>query len=189
MKLFFDTETTGMFDFKASPTASHQPHIVQIGALLTDDLGNDKASIDLIIKPDGWTISPEVAAIHGITTEIAEACGVPLIVALSAFTNLARCADMLIAHNLAFDSKILTAAFVRLQRESFHQTLKQHCTMEQATPICRIPAKWGSKFKWPKLIEAHQHLLGVGFEGAHSAMVDVLACKRIFFAMNPPTLI
>ena len=55
------------------------------------------------------------------------------------------------------------------------------------TPICKMPptpkmlAAGFDKFKMPKLIEAHQHLFGEGFDKAHDAMADVMACKRIYF--------
>ena len=36
LALFYDTETTGLPDFKAPSEAQHQPHIVQLAALLVD---------------------------------------------------------------------------------------------------------------------------------------------------------
>lgn len=183
MKLFFDTETTGKADFKASHESPLQPYIVQLGAVLTEDDGTERVSIDLIIKPDGWKITDEVAAIHGITTDMAERCGVPLFSAASVFNNMLAQADTLIAHNIDFDRMMMRASFFRIGKPFTEAGKAFYCTMKAATNICRIPGNYG--FKWPTLQEAHRHFLKDGFEGAHSAMVDVLACKRVYFALNP----
>lgn len=184
MKLFFDTETTGKADFKASHEAKHQPHIVQLGALLTEDDGTERASIDVIIKPDGWTVSADVAAIHGISTEMAMRCGIPLFSAMSAFNNMLACADTLVAHNIDFDLKMMKAEFFRLGKTFVENGKTIYCTMKNSTNILKLPGPYG--FKWPTLQEAHLHFLKDGFSGAHSAMVDVLACKRVYYAMNQP---
>ncbi|KAG1311504.1 hypothetical protein G6F63_016316 [Rhizopus arrhizus] len=46
------------------------------------------ASLDVIVRPDGWIIPDEGAAMHGITTEHAAAVGVPESLALSLFLEL-----------------------------------------------------------------------------------------------------
>lgn len=43
--------------------------------------------------------------------------------------------------------------------------------------------------KWPKLIDLHTNLLGVGFDGAHEALADVRACAKVFFKMKELNLI
>jgi DNA polymerase III subunit epsilon len=185
VKLFCDTETTGKVDFRASSLASHQPHIVQLGALLTEDDGVERGVLDVIIKPDGWEVPAEAAAVHGITTEIANRCGIPLICALSVFSNLLACADLLIAHNIDFDVSVLLTAFDRLKKEAGADrigSVQRFCTMRATTQLCRLPGKFGD-FKWPKLNEAHRHLFNEDVQGAHDAMTDVRACKRIFFAV------
>nr|WP_299241463.1 hypothetical protein [uncultured Halomonas sp.] len=35
--LFFDTETTGLPDWKVPSDSEHQPHLVQLAAVLADD--------------------------------------------------------------------------------------------------------------------------------------------------------
>jgi hypothetical protein len=51
--------------------------------------------------------------------------------------------------------------------------------MLSSTGICKIPKKQG--YKWPKLSEAYQHFFGEELKDAHDALVDVMACKRIYF--------
>ena len=69
MKCFFDSETNGKADFKAPPEAPHQPRLVQLAAILTTDDCEEVSTINLLVRPDGWTIGPEAEAVHGISTE------------------------------------------------------------------------------------------------------------------------
>ena len=89
LALFYDTETTGLPDFKAPSEADHQPHIVQLAALLVDlDTRQTIQSMDVIVRPDGWTIPDEVAAVHGISTEHAAEVGIPERTAVQMFMEL-----------------------------------------------------------------------------------------------------
>lgn len=78
MNVIFDTETTGKWIYGAPITASKQPNIVQLAALLTDASGETKGQMNFLIKPAGWTIPAETTAIHGITTEDCEKYGIEL---------------------------------------------------------------------------------------------------------------
>jgi DNA polymerase III epsilon subunit-like protein len=77
-------------------------------------------------------------------------------------------------------SEKFAQAVAGLERVRKAQT---YCTMKETTNICKLPGNYG-KFKWPKLTEAHQHFFGIPVEGAHDAMTDVRACKRIFFEIK-----
>ena len=192
MRLIFDTETAGLPIKGAPPGDPRQPHLVQLAALLTEDDGTERAAINLIIRPQGWTIPAEVAAIHGITTEIAERCGVTLNLAMLTFESLYRRADTLVAHNIGFDWLILLTARKRagwppMRRED---ALPQFCTMAASTPHCRLPptermvAAGMSGFKAPKLIEAYRHFFGEDFQGQHDASADVRACARVYLHLQ-----
>ncbi|WP_182340872.1 hypothetical protein [Comamonas koreensis] len=62
LALAYDTETTGLPLFKEPSEHPDQPHIVQLGAILVDlNTRTTIASMDVIIRPDGWTIPDEVA--------------------------------------------------------------------------------------------------------------------------------
>lgn len=190
MKLFFDTETTGKADFRSDHDAPIQPHIVQLAAILTQDDGTERGSINVIIKPDGWTIPDEAASIHGITTEIAEVFGVQLDSALALFSNLIHASDELVAHNIDFDVFVTQCDLLRCRKQPGASVcsdrlgnIRKFCTMKSSTNICKLPGNYG-KYKWPKLTEAHKHFFGTEVEGAHDAMVDLRACKRIYFALT-----
>lgn len=198
--LFYDTETTGLPDFKAPSEAPHQPHIVQLAALLVDaDTRNTIASMDVISRPDGWTIPGDVAAVHGITTEHAAAVGIPEKLAVEMFMALwAGPGRTRIAHNEQFDARILRIALKRfldragevLPISDEWKSAPAECTARMATPICQIPptakmVRAGfNKFKTANLGEAYRHFMGRELENAHSAMADVMACRDIYFAMK-----
>ena len=184
MILFFDTETTGKASFKATPEALGQPRIVQLAALLCNNLGDEISSFDFIIKPIGFTIPPEATAIHGINTETAMQFGVHIQPVLSIFKNWHSTADIVVAHNIDFDHFMLQIEDARLFgcATSFSDS-KNFCTMQSTIQVCKLPGKYGD-YKWPKLQEAYQHCFGRPFANAHNALADVRACKDIYFHLQ-----
>ena len=64
------------------------------------------------------------------------------------------------------------------------------CTMEAAAPIVNLPptermlAAGFNKPKAPKLEEAIRFFFDESLDGAHDAMVDVIACRRIYFHLK-----
>src|SRR5512137_2482859 len=94
--LYFDTETTGKANFRAPADDPSQPRLVQLGALLTNDDGKEIAALNLIVKPNGWTVPAEAAAVHGITTERATNEGVDLEFILPLFRMLSIKAHTLV---------------------------------------------------------------------------------------------
>ena len=193
LALFYDTETTGLPDFKAPSEAAHQPHIVQLAALLIDlDARETIQSMDVIVRPDGWTIPDEVAAVHGITTEHAAEVGIPESLALSMFMEL-WCGRSRVAHNEQFDARIIRIALMRYRSEDSADIWKSgpaECTARMATPVCALPPtdkmKAVGRFhhKTPNLCEAYRHFTGNDLQNAHSAMADVLACLDVYFAIK-----
>ncbi len=193
LKLFYDTETTGLPDFKAPSESAHQPHIVQLAALLVDmDTRETIQSMDVIIRPDGWTIPDDVAAVHGITTDHARQVGIPESLAVELFMELWWRRPR-IAHNQQFDARIVRIALLRHQNQEAADDWKAgaaECTAILATPICALPPtekmKAARRFhhKTPNLGEAYRHFTGKELVNAHSAMADVLACRDVYFAIK-----
>lgn len=179
MKCFYDCETTGKADFNAPPTAAHQPRLVQLAAVLATDEGEEISTINLLVKPDGWTIGPEAAAVHGITTEHATKYGIAAKAAVGIFVRMAQAADSLHAFNADFDRLILMIEIVRIpgMPDPF-EAGKLRCEMKPMTDICRLPGNYG-KFKWPSLVQAHTHCYGRAFDDAHDALGDVRAMMAV----------
>lgn len=189
MYLFFDTETTGLGDKRFPPDWEGQPHICQLGAILTDEHGFVKAEVNLLVRPDGWIIPESASAVHGITQAAAEAYGFSARSVLTIFARLAAKAQCLIAHNIAFDLDMLDYDRVRLNM-AIDLPPTHSCTMEGSRDILRLPPtprmkEYGiTQFKSPNLQETHRHFFGREFEGAHDAMADVRACRDVFFAIQ-----
>lgn len=190
--LFFDTETTGLPDYRMPAEWEGQPRICQLGAIVTDADGRVKAEANLLIKPDGWSIPDASAAVHGITQSDAEKYGFSIRAALSIFDRLMPMARTIVAHNLQFDLMMIQIEAARTDTSNmrFDFPAECYCTMTNATPVLQLPptakmaARGKTEFKKPNLQEAYRHFFGREFEGAHDAMADVRACRDVFFAIR-----
>ncbi len=180
----FDTETDGI----------NNPRLVELGAVLVDlsDDGTttERASISLVVRPDGYEIPAGAAAVHGISTELALAIGVPLVVAVSVLTNLWAVAEVRVAHNLEFDDRVLDGALATLGRASTLRRPPGICTKDLAAPILNLPPTnrmvqfgHGDKPKSPSLAEAYRRFFGEDPPNAHSALADARACARVYVAI------
>ncbi|KWT89307.1 MULTISPECIES: 3'-5' exonuclease [unclassified Variovorax] len=196
--LFYDTETSGLPLFSEPSEHPAQPHIVQLGAILVDlDTRDEIASLDVIVRPEGWVIPDEVAKIHGITTERARDVGIPEAVALDMLFEL-WAERQRIGHNEQFDARIVRIAAKRF-RDPKDPALaippsdewksgRAQCTQRLATPILKLPPtpkmRAAGRFhhKSANLSEAYQHFMGKPLQNAHSAMADARACMEVFFA-------
>ena len=182
---FFDTETTGLPRDWNAPLRDldNWPRMVQLAWLLCDEAGNELASANRIIQPQGYTIPREAAKIHGITTERALAEGIALADALDEVLPQIEKAAVAIAHNISFDEKILAAECLRLGRP--HPLLKKptRCTMKESTHFCALPGRYGD-YKYPNLTELHRKLFKTAFQDAHDALADVRACKAAFYELR-----
>jgi DNA polymerase III subunit epsilon len=70
MLLFFDTETTGLPDFRAPSDAPQQPHLVQLACILATDEGETLERWQTIVKPGlGATMAYRLSApmMRGLT--------------------------------------------------------------------------------------------------------------------------
>lgn len=191
--LFFDTETTGKFDFKLPFDHPSQPHLVELACLLCEDIDGEmiieRSSLDLIIKPDGWTIPEEVAQIHGITDDIANRCGIAVKSAAFLFNNLCYQADLLVAHNIDFDRSVMASMFARLQIGHRLNKINRYCTMRSATPVVKLPRGSGGtnthSYKWPTLTECMEFFFEEDFSAqAHNAWEDARACARVYWELR-----
>ena len=184
--IFFDTETTGLPDWKSPSEAENQPHIVQIAAHVVDvEAHQIKHSINFIIKPDGWTIPQETTDIHGITTDHAMEVGAPEKEVLEMFLNLWD-GRLRIAHNTTFDNRIIRIATKRYCDEAMIDAWangEYQCTGVLSKPIMQMTPKNKYGFKMPKLSEAYKFFTGNELQNAHDAGADVDACMDIYFAI------
>lgn len=190
MILFFDTETTGFYQDRLPVDHKDQPHIVQLAAQLCSASGDPLAGFSVIIDP-GVEIPERASSVHGITTEKAIQFGVNAQSALSLFVHLYQRSELIVAHNIKFDKAVLETGISRYYGKPMPLDRKPiFCTMEAAAPVVNLPptermlAAGFKKPKAPKLEECIKHFFGETLEGAHDAMVDVAACRRVYFHLK-----
>lgn len=189
--VFFDTETTGLPNKQLPLTAPSQPHICQLAAIMTDGDGREKNSISILIKPEGWIITPELTAIHGVSHADAERYGMGVKGAVGIMKKWFDMADMVIGHQPEFDKWMLAREAAHSGYPDNYLAYKQTvCTMKMSRDIVKIPPtekmmnSGYREHKAPKLSEVYKHLYGEPLVGAHDAMTDVIGCKRVFFTLK-----
>ena len=197
MFLIFDTETTGLPKRWDAPLtdAENWPRCVQIAWQLHDAQGKCVEHQEFLIQPDGYTIPYDSEQVHGISTALAEAEGIPLKKALELFSQTLQKTQFVGGHNVGFDLNIMGAEYLRVFNENplENKPLIDTCTEETAT-LCALPGGRGGKFKLPTLTELYFHLFNENFEEAHNASADVEATTRCFLELlrtqqiNPSSL-
>lgn len=179
--LVFDTETTGMVQWKAPDIDPRQPKLVQVGCILYDHEHNEIAALKTIVVPLA-AIEPKAEETHGISFEMAQELGVSNNNVLEIFCDLVDVADIVVAHNMAFDAKVMRHAAHNAKIEGdIFEGKELRCTKEATTKILRIPnPKIRGQYKWPSLQECMTYFFKEEIDGAHDAMVDVKACARVY---------
>jgi DNA polymerase III epsilon subunit-like protein len=174
--LVVDTETTGRFVSGRPP-----PRLVAVAWVLCDGRGApvDERAVGGV--PAGFSIPQAAVEVHGITTADARREGVALLDALAALAHAAARAELVVAHNLAYDRRIIAGECERAGCADPLAPLPGWCTMEGSTRFCGIRRRGG--YKWPTLSELHLALFGCPYGGAHRALEDARACARCFFAL------
>tara|TARA_Y100000813_G_scaffold194955_1_gene176028 strand:- start:94 stop:756 length:663 start_codon:yes stop_codon:yes gene_type:complete len=191
--IVFDTETTGLpKNRKSNPQNTELfPYVCQLSWLVYDDnVGKIVKVVNKIIKlPDG-VIIPEVCVnIHGITNEMMREKGENMKDVLMEFTKDWMDSQILIAHNLDFDNKVLQAEYYRNNLINWlgrHRKI-EYCTMKYGKKFTSIwrPSKFSNNMyqKPPKLVELHVELFKEEPKNLHNALIDVYVCFRCFHQM------
>ena len=186
MYLIFDTETTGLpkrWDAPISDT-NNWPRCIQIAWQLHDEMGNLIEHQDYLIKPDGFNIPYDAERIHGISTELAEAEGIPLITVLEKFNLALSKSKFVVGQNVGFDVNIMGCEFYRMGVASQMPSMPVLDTCTEVTAsMLQLPGGRGGKFKLPTLTELHQYLFNKPFSEAHNATADVEATTRCFLEL------
>jgi DNA polymerase III epsilon subunit-like protein len=198
--LCYDTETTGVI-YGSDYTNPANPFLASIAMILFDtEARRVVSSFNTAILPEGWSMPPEAGAVNGLTTEYLCKVGIPASLVTPAAIALALNADLRIAHNVDFDTKIMATALWRhLQEEiadglytpvdAAHNTVKNwlslptYCTMKESKAIVGATNIKGN-IKAPKLIETYRHFFGKDLDRAHSANADAVAVLEIYMALQ-----
>jgi DNA polymerase-3 subunit alpha len=175
--LVFDTETTGLPSKRgAAPSnlcAYDTARLVQIAWSVHDKDGTLLSKECHMIKPDGFVITN--SSFHGVTTEKAEAEGIPFADMYELLKRDMCLVDTIVAHNLDFDKSILESELCRAKLANVLKGKVGRCTMLMAS-------KGGAR--WPKLIDLHKTLFGEAPKTVlHRADNDTEVCARIYFGL------
>jgi len=184
MYLFFDTETTGL-PYSSTSNYENWPRIIQIAWLLIDEDGDIKSKNSYIIKPKEFKIPRRVQKIHGITMKRASEEGVELDYALHRFLSDANYANVLVAHNVAYDYGVIRGEMIRRKIPDFLKGYSKFCTMTSKPVLdyCESFRTDGSR-QCPSLSELYLLLFGEKLENAHDALSDAEACANCFFELK-----
>lgn len=184
-----DTETTGLPNKGLKAKDPKQARVLQLALKLITMQGRVLAQFSTLVKlAPGTEIHPKAFETHGISFEDCERFGMRPETAFAMFCEYAKRADVIVAHNVDFDSVMMELEADAL--ETLYPENPWHCTMKEATPICKIPPTPAMQragrhhHKSANLGEALKILCGEDLDGAHDAMVDVSACVKVLVALK-----
>ena len=190
--LVFDTETTGLPKRKnADPEETYLfPYIVQLSWMIFDSGVNKVLTLkDKIVSlPENIQIPQKAMEIHGITQERLREEGEHVCDVLQEFMNDVSGCTYLVGHNIDFDKNMVEVECIRnnCKRLSEHRKMS-FCTMKEGKDVCRIERMnrftRKKEFKFPKLIELHEHFFKTTPENLHNSLIDVLVCFRCCYKL------
>lgn len=187
MILAFDTETTGLPEWRLQSDDPSQPHVIQFAGILLSDAGEEIDCLSTLVRPGkNAVMSQEAFRAHGISLERADAEGVTPYQLLEWFMGAVAKVDRIVGHNVQFDVRLMRIMSARWTSRKWDCPHPLFCTMKQAQHIVNLPptdrmlAAGRTNPKPPKLSEAYFHFFGEELEGAHDALVDVRASVRIY---------
>lgn len=193
MLLFYDTETSGLPDFRAPSEAPHQPHIIQLAAIVLDEYSNEVRTMNRLIKTDGLILDKKISELTGITQEQLDAEGLEPEKVMAEFSAMAEGVETYIGHNESFDARMVRIMYKKLGLDELAEAWEDRqtfCTMNAAAPIVNLPptprmlAASFNKPKAPKLEEAYRFFHdGQNFDGAHDALNDVRATISVYYEL------
>ena len=190
MTLVFDTETTGRCDHKNPDEPDMQPRLLQFGAVILGDDGVERGCVNFLVKPFGFEIPAEATAIHGITKEMAGEFGVSLAGVLTLFERWVLRSRILVAYNCDFDRIVMANEFRRMGRDvPFAGDHVWVDPMKLAMDVCKLPGGFRGEYKWPRLAEASEIILGVKPDKSHDALADVRTTVALFRKLRPVELV
>lgn len=179
MYLFFDTETTGL----------ENPKLVQLAYILSDETGKIIEQNDFIVQPYGFQIPEDAVKFHGITTEMAFENGVKISEALDNFKRVLNKAENVIAHNIAFDVKVMNLAFEKMGSRQLFLKKNLICTANHIKPTILFPSFWKKISNRQTLSSLYYNLFNEKLDNAHTANADTIALYKCFWMLKSKNLI
>lgn len=178
--LFIDVETNGLPLSYNKPYTDidNWPRIVQIAWIICDKKKEVVTERCFIIKPVDFDIPDNVVKVHGINKQLALQKGIPIKVVLELLEKDSKVCTHFIAHNIAFDSPIVKAEFLRADVDCSLNNKQEICTMQSSIEYCGF-----TNNKYPKLEELYFKLFNKKPENLHDALQDIRYTKDCFFVL------
>ena len=202
--LLFDTETTGLvpnnlphLGLMTDELLKTYPYITQLSVIVYDLYDKKIVSYynTYINIPQDVVISQQIIQLTGVTREKCND-GVNIIKALNIFYDIYQKCDIVVAHNMQFDSKMIRIECRRHYKKipyikmtkMFYNTEVNHahvyCTMLEGKMYCSLN-------KIPRLQELYELLFEEDFENyevpLHNSLVDTLVCLRCYLKIGHDT--
>ncbi|MCK5604471.1 3'-5' exonuclease [Candidatus Pacearchaeota archaeon] len=188
--IIFDTETTGL-PLKGDQPLEMEPHIVEFGAIYLDDDHSVIRTVNQLLNPGDkiWDdkiknftdkLPPITTKITGITD--ADLVGKPTFSEFLPFLHyFFEGADLIVAHNMQFDKKLLEFEIQRV----FEDRSPYMGNFPWPEHIVCSMLEYQHQFgKWPKLTEMYSKIMGKPLEQTHRAIDDVNALHEILVKDN-----
>lgn len=183
--MVIDTETTGLPPRPWAPVDDNVQwnccRIVQIAWSIYDvATGELVRSACHIIDPQRSFEIPAVAArIHGITTDIAHARGVPITDVIAHLSSDLDDVGTIVAYNLQFDDNVILSELHRAAVDP--DVIAKWCVKNRQ---CTMKMGTEPKGRWPKLSALYTRLFGKEPDGElHRADTDVRICAECYFRL------
>lgn len=177
--IVFDTETTGVYNFKLEALNPKQPRMVSLGAMMfSDDLHDEIGQFYAIVRPDDFVIPEDATRKHGISHDFALKNGIDGLGVVHSFLRLFLECRLGVAFNSQFDFHIIASEILRRcpSMVNLFPKSKMRCAMLAASSCMKLPNQYGyENYAWPKLVEAYKWMFNQEMEGAHHALMDVRA--------------
>ena len=139
----FDTETSGLMPKHRAgtpyPPMEAYPYIMQFSWILYNVTTNQIEEIvnEYVKIPATATINEESIKVHGITREMAEEKGKPIVFLLAKFFEAYMKSDCIVAHNLHFDGELVRKEMWRNRQE----LLRKISIPERVNMMCGVFTK------------------------------------------------
>jgi DNA polymerase III subunit epsilon len=170
--ILLDTETTSLLANEAAEL-DHQPYIVEIDCIKTNEQLEPFAVFHTLIKPP-ISIPNDVIKIHGIDNDKVKDQK-PFAGHYRQLASFFIGCTHLIGHNVQYDKRMLIYELQRINKQySFPWPPRDICTVEEIQKIKGYRLSLG---------DLHAELFGEGFASAHSAEADTKALLRVYREM------
>ena len=180
--IVIDTETTGLPEcYRMLANSNNLSNwnncrIVQIAYRIYNESKELTASINQIIKPDGFMIPEASIEFHRITNERALG-GISIKDALKllmAYINNKK--TVMVAHNMQFDKNVILS---ELYRNDMSADANKFCKINT---VCTMLTNTPRGGRWPKLTKLYQSLFDDFDESKiHDAEYDTQMCASVYF--------